>query len=119
MTACIKGAKGSNYEPVLAWYALLLEHSALLVDLLYFEAKQLPATARQTFYKVMAALGCGYYSYSYDVVAATCSLMHALFEEFCQEAELQPVSMKWFLMNSTPEDGVSGLKLVLYAVRHH
>jgi len=119
VTACIKGAKGSNYEPILTWYNLLCEHAVLLADLLYFEAKQLPQTARQTFFKVMAALGCGFYSYNHDVVLSTFKLVHLLFEEFLQEPEMQATTMKWFLMNQTPEDGFSGLNLVLYAVKHH
>jgi hypothetical protein len=119
VTACIKGAKGSNYEPVIAWFSLLQEHAVLLADLLYFEAKQLPTTAKQTFMKVMAAIACGFYSNSYDVVKMTFSLFCALFEEFLQEAELQTVAMKWFFMNQTPQDGSSGLKLVLYATKHH
>ena len=47
----------------------------------------------------MAALGCGLYSYNYDVVQVVFKLIHSLFEEFMQEIELQPVAMKWFLMN--------------------
>ena len=71
VTACIKGAKGQNYEPILAWYNMLCDNVFVLADLLYFEHKQLPQSASQTFSKVMAALGCGFYSYSFDVTNIT------------------------------------------------
>jgi hypothetical protein len=45
VTACIKGAKGTNYEPILIWYNLLCDNFLVLADLLYFEAKQLPDTS--------------------------------------------------------------------------
>jgi hypothetical protein len=45
VTACIKGAKGTNYEPILAWYQELNKTFLTLADLLYFEAKQLPNSA--------------------------------------------------------------------------
>ena len=41
ITACIKGAKGGNYEPVLAWYKLLNDNFLALTDLLFFESQQL------------------------------------------------------------------------------
>jgi hypothetical protein len=71
VTACIKGAKGQNYEPILTWYNMLCDNVFILADLLYFEQKQLAASATQTFAKVMAALGCGFYSYSLDVTNVT------------------------------------------------
>ena len=45
VTACIKGAKGTNFEPILAWYSALNKNCMALADLLYFEANQLPLTA--------------------------------------------------------------------------
>jgi hypothetical protein len=60
VTACIKGAKGTNYEPILIWYNLLCDNFIVLADLLYFEAKQLPETSTKTFFKVLNAIGCGF-----------------------------------------------------------
>lgn len=50
---------------------MLCDNVFILADLLYFEQKQLAASATQTFAKVMAALGCGFYSYSLDVTNVT------------------------------------------------
>lgn len=88
MTACIKGAKGTNYEPIISWYGALNKHFITLADLLYFEAKQLPNSAPQTFSKVMAAMGCGFYSYSSEVVRLTYELFINLFEELMKEPDL-------------------------------
>jgi hypothetical protein len=39
VTACIKGAKGTNFEPILAWYSALNKNCITLADLLFFEVK--------------------------------------------------------------------------------
>lgn len=120
VTACIKGAKGTNYEPILAWYQELNNSVLTLADLLYFEAKQLPDSAPQTFLKVMAALGCGFYSYSSDVVCLTYELFIRLFDELLKEPELQKTAMKWFLMAQNADESCpGGLKLMVYSLKYH
>lgn len=85
ITACIKGVKGGKYEPLLAWYELLISNCATLAELLHQEMVQLPQSAKQTFVKVMAAIGCGFFSYHIELVYMTFSLFTQLFEQFQSE----------------------------------
>lgn len=74
----------------------------------------------QTFFKVLAALGSGFYSNSADVVKAAFEFFFNIFSELMQETELQSTAMKWFLMNKGAEEhGAGGLRLLVYAVKQH
>ena len=64
------------------WYKILLQHVEDLSDLMASEIEQIPANARQTFRKVLAALGCGFYSYNLKLVESAFELFIKLFKEF-------------------------------------
>ena len=82
ITACIKGVKGGKYEPLLAWYELLISSCETLATLLNLELAQLPQSAQQTFIKVMAAIGCGFFSYNIELVYMSFSLFTQLYQLF-------------------------------------
>jgi len=42
ITACIKGVKGGKYEPLIAWYEVLIGSAEILAELLDAEMEQLP-----------------------------------------------------------------------------
>jgi hypothetical protein len=87
ITACIKGVKGGRYEPLINWYDFLISNCATLATLLQLEMEQLPDSAKQTFVKVMAAIGCGFFSYNIELVYMTFSLFTQLFDRFQASSE--------------------------------
>jgi hypothetical protein len=99
ITFCIKGAKGHNYDPVIAWYNLLCEHVDTICDMLYFENKQLNKTASKTFIKVMTLLGSGFYSQNSEVVSKTFRLFQGIFADLMPDPDMAIPANKWFLMN--------------------
>lgn len=80
--ACIRGVKGGKFEPLLAWYDLLISNCETLAELLQLEMEQLPASAKQTFVKVMAAVGCGFFSSNIELVQMTFAFFTELFQRF-------------------------------------
>ena len=34
VTSCVKGVKGGNFEPLIAWYSMLIEQSENIADLI-------------------------------------------------------------------------------------
>ena len=144
ITACIKGVKGGKYEPLISWYDQLINNCETLSDLLQWEIQQLPQSAPQTFVKVMAAIGCGFFSYHSELVYMTFALFTQLFERFQTEGEdiILQQALKWFLSSAPPALGqndeltaqslisddknqqqelinAGGLRLSLYAIRKH
>jgi len=145
ITACIKGVKGGKYEPLISWYELLIDNQMTLATLLTLELEQLPASARQTFVRVMAAIGCGFFSYNSELVFLTFSLFTRLFGQLKARDDVHALALKWFLAQSplsetsneemTAEKLVSdekatqpshlelvlsgGLRLSLYAITKH
>lgn len=49
--------------------------------------EQLPDSSKQTFVKVMTAVGCGFFSYCSELVFMTFSLFTQLFESFTASSE--------------------------------
>jgi len=120
ITASIKGVKGGNFEPLQHWYSLLIENCLTLADLLHLESEQFPDTAKLTFVKVLASLGCGFYSYNLEVCEMTFQLFIGLFREFTESRVMFEQALKWFLhLESSDEVGQGGLKLSLYALKTH
>ena len=61
--------------------------------------EQLPESARQTFTKVMAAVGCGFFSYNSDLVFITFTFFTDLYEKFQKGTSEKTVeqAVSWFL----------------------
>ena len=69
----------------------------MLAELLTCELQQLPESAKQTFVKVMAAIGCGFYSYDGLLVTKTFDLFKYLFTLLRTDDAVNEQAMKWFL----------------------
>ena len=103
ITACIKGVRGGKYEPLLNWYDLLISNCSTLATLLHLEMEQLPESAVKTFVKVMAAIGCGFFSYHIELVYMSFALFTQLFEQFKSEKsfKVHEQALKWFLSSAS------------------
>ena len=68
--------------------------------------EQLPESARQTFTKVMAAVGCGFFSYNSDLVFITFTFFTDLYEKFQKGTSEKTVeqAVSWFLSHQSSNE---------------
>jgi len=64
----------------------------------------LPDSAKQTFVKVMAAIGCGFYSNDGELVSKTFALFNSLFTRLRFDSEVHEQAMKWFLAQAPGQE---------------
>jgi hypothetical protein len=89
--------KDGLFEPVLAWYGILLENSRIVAELLEAEYESFPNTATAGFIKVLSTVSCGFYSHNTEVVARTFKLVNFLVTDFKYTKPLYEQAMQWFL----------------------
>ena len=70
------------------------------------EIEQIPEKAKTTFTKVLAAIGCGFYSYSINLVEATFALFTKLYKAFQSDQKILEHGLKWFLNINNAQMGV-------------
>ena len=65
--------------------------------------EQLPQSAVKTFVKVMAAIGCGFFSYHIELVYMSFTFFSQLFEQFKTEKSIKvhEQALKWFLSSAS------------------
>lgn len=105
---------------MLSWYKELHKHKYVLTELLTLENDQLPDGHKQGYAKAMASISIGFYSNSAEVTQLTFQLLIDMFRQFQHSIPMLDKTLKWFFnAEGMDEQGKSGLKLALFALRKH